>query len=315
MRFGGLATVAPWLASAEAYRDAPGRGDWMTTRRGLVCLGALLAHDAARRRRRRSTRTAPSPSSCHSRRVGLTDVPARVLATMMPEKIGQNVVVENKTGGTGTIGVAYVARSAPDGYTLLANSLSDAQNLHFMPVPTTPSTILPRSAGSSMGRRSCSHRRRACRTRRSPSSIPAPKPIRTRSASARRGRLVTGDGDRADQQGRRYQHCGVPYRGSGEAARAVVTGAIQGVFTFYSQAKPLVDDGKLRALAVAAPSGSPAGRTFRPSRNLATRSISAALSACQRRPRRRSRSSNTSTRSSTRWCSPTRSSRGWRRSA
>jgi tripartite-type tricarboxylate transporter receptor subunit TctC len=45
----------------------------------------------------------------------------------------------------------------------------------------------------------------------------------------------------------------VPYRGSGEAARAVVTGAIQGVFTFYSQAKPLVDDGKLRALAVAAP--------------------------------------------------------------
>jgi tripartite-type tricarboxylate transporter receptor subunit TctC len=43
----------------------------------------------------------------------------------------------------------------------------------------------------------------------------------------------------------------VPYRGSGEAARAVATGAIQGVFTFYSQAKPLVDDGKLRALAVA----------------------------------------------------------------
>src|SRR5690242_14407424 len=66
---------------------------------------------------------------------GLTDVPARVLGAMLPEKLGQNVVVENKTGGTGTIGVAYVARSAPDGYTLLANSLSDAQNLHFMPLP------------------------------------------------------------------------------------------------------------------------------------------------------------------------------------
>ena len=36
---------------------------------------------------------------------------------------------------TWTLGVAYVARSAPDGYTLLANSLSDAQNLHFMPLP------------------------------------------------------------------------------------------------------------------------------------------------------------------------------------
>jgi tripartite-type tricarboxylate transporter receptor subunit TctC len=45
----------------------------------------------------------------------------------------------------------------------------------------------------------------------------------------------------------------VPYRGSGDAARAVAGGAIQGVFAFYSQAKPLVDDGKVRALAVAAP--------------------------------------------------------------
>ena len=72
---------------------------------------------------------------------GLTDVPARVLGAMLPEKLGQNVVVENKTGGTGTIGVAYVARSAPDGYTLLANSLSDAQNLHFMPLPGPNGTM------------------------------------------------------------------------------------------------------------------------------------------------------------------------------
>jgi tripartite-type tricarboxylate transporter receptor subunit TctC len=46
---------------------------------------------------------------------------------------------------------------------------------------------------------------------------------------------------------------GVPYRGSGEAARAVAGGQIQGVFTFFSQGKPLVADGKVRALAVAAP--------------------------------------------------------------
>ena len=45
----------------------------------------------------------------------------------------------------------------------------------------------------------------------------------------------------------------VPYRGSGDAARAVAGGAIQGAFTFFSQAKPLVDDGKVRPLAVAAP--------------------------------------------------------------
>ena len=45
----------------------------------------------------------------------------------------------------------------------------------------------------------------------------------------------------------------VPYRGSGQAAAAVVTGAIQGTFTFYSSAKPLADDGKVRALAVSSP--------------------------------------------------------------
>jgi tripartite-type tricarboxylate transporter receptor subunit TctC len=45
---------------------------------------------------------------------------------------------------------------------------------------------------------------------------------------------------------------GVPYRGSGEAAQAAAGGAIQGVFTYYSQSKSLVDDGKARALAVAA---------------------------------------------------------------
>ena len=43
----------------------------------------------------------------------------------------------------------------------------------------------------------------------------------------------------------------VPYRGSGQAASSVVTGAIQGAFTFYTSAKPLVDGGKVRALAVA----------------------------------------------------------------
>jgi hypothetical protein len=66
---------------------------------------------------------------------GLTDVPVRVLAGMLQERIGQNVIVENKPGGSGTLGGAYAARAAPDGYTLFANSIADAQNLYFIPVP------------------------------------------------------------------------------------------------------------------------------------------------------------------------------------
>ena len=66
---------------------------------------------------------------------GLTDVPARLVAAMMQEKIGQNIVVENKTGGSGVIGGQFAVRAAPDGYTLFANSVADTQNLHYIPVP------------------------------------------------------------------------------------------------------------------------------------------------------------------------------------
>jgi tripartite-type tricarboxylate transporter receptor subunit TctC len=46
---------------------------------------------------------------------------------------------------------------------------------------------------------------------------------------------------------------GVPYAGSGEAARNVSPSGVQGAFAFYAQAKPLADGGKVRALAIAIP--------------------------------------------------------------
>ena len=69
---------------------------------------------------------------------GLTDVPARLAATMLQEKLGLGVVIENKTGGSGVVGAAYAARATPDGYTLFANSLADTQNLHYLPVNYNP---------------------------------------------------------------------------------------------------------------------------------------------------------------------------------
>src|SRR6185295_18308811 len=66
---------------------------------------------------------------------GLTDVPARLLAPIMQEKLGGNIVVENKTGASGVVGASHVLRADPDGYTLLVNALADVQNLHYIKVP------------------------------------------------------------------------------------------------------------------------------------------------------------------------------------
>ena len=55
---------------------------------------------------------------------GGADVPARLLASAMQPALGQQIVVENRPGGNGTIGTNAVAKAAPDGYTILATSES-----------------------------------------------------------------------------------------------------------------------------------------------------------------------------------------------
>jgi tripartite-type tricarboxylate transporter receptor subunit TctC len=53
---------------------------------------------------------------------GGTDIVARILASKMSESLGQSVVVENRTGASGMIAAADVAKSPPDGYTLMMGS-------------------------------------------------------------------------------------------------------------------------------------------------------------------------------------------------
>lgn len=52
----------------------------------------------------------------------LTDVLARVVFEQLSPKLGQTIVVENKSGAGGTLGAAFVAKASPDGYTLLVHS-------------------------------------------------------------------------------------------------------------------------------------------------------------------------------------------------
>jgi tripartite-type tricarboxylate transporter receptor subunit TctC len=53
---------------------------------------------------------------------GITDTLARALAQRLTESFGQTVIVENRPAGAGQIGMDFVAKSAPDGYTLMVNS-------------------------------------------------------------------------------------------------------------------------------------------------------------------------------------------------
>jgi tripartite-type tricarboxylate transporter receptor subunit TctC len=185
---------------------------------------------------------------------GLTDVPARVFAGMLQERIGQTIIVENKPGGSGTLGGAYAARAAPNGYTLFANSIADAQNLWFLPVPYNAiddfamigmivegpplvliidATLPYKSLAELLADAKANPNKISFGT-----SGPATSPA---MALAQLNALA------------KTAIAGVPYAGSGEAARNVSPSGVQGAFAFYAQAKPLADSGKVRALAIARP--------------------------------------------------------------
>jgi tripartite-type tricarboxylate transporter receptor subunit TctC len=66
---------------------------------------------------------------------GQTDVVARVVAMKLGEAFGQTVVVDNRTGGGGTIGVETAVKSLPDGYTMMQVSTSYAANAALYKLP------------------------------------------------------------------------------------------------------------------------------------------------------------------------------------
>ena len=185
---------------------------------------------------------------------GLTDVPARVAATLLSQKIGQNVVVENKTGATGTIGAGFAARAAPDGYTLFANSLADTQNVHFLSVNYSPVDDFAQIGWIVDGPPIVAIIHAALPYKTLADMLAASK-ADPKSVSFGTSGPASGPHMALTllNQAAKTDIVAVPYRGSGDASRAVAGGQVQGVFAFFSQAKPLVDDGKVRVLAVASP--------------------------------------------------------------
>ena len=190
---------------------------------------------------------------------GQTDIVARFLGEGLTKAWGQSVVIENRAGAGGTIGTDLVAKSAPDGYTLLVCSSG--------PTAIAPSvyTRLPydfnRDFSAIMGLTS------------TPSVIGihaglAPKTLAefVEYVKARQGQVAfssPGAGisshlameDFAFALGLKMVH--VPYKGSAPALNAVMAGEVAAIFDPVSTLAPLAKGGKVRALAISGARRSP----------------------------------------------------------
>ena len=69
---------------------------------------------------------------------GATDVAARVVANFVSGKLGQQIVVENRSGANGNIAIEYAAKGAPDGYTVLVATQDLSSNPHVYKLPLDP---------------------------------------------------------------------------------------------------------------------------------------------------------------------------------
>jgi tripartite-type tricarboxylate transporter receptor subunit TctC len=85
---------------------------------GLTALASVTAHAQGTWPEKQITIIVPWAPG------GSTDILARAVATHMSKSLGKPVIVENKPGASGNIGSNYVAKAAPDGYTLLMGSMS-----------------------------------------------------------------------------------------------------------------------------------------------------------------------------------------------
>jgi len=145
-RFRPTLVPLPALGNSRSQRGVKPWGDYCK-RIGLFCIALVSAGAIAS--------SSAGAQSYPSRSVhivvpfaagGITDILARGLAQRLAERWGQQVVVENKPGGTGGIGAEAVAKAAPDGYTLLISAdatFVSNPHLHFAgagfkPAPTDP---------------------------------------------------------------------------------------------------------------------------------------------------------------------------------
>lgn len=181
----------------------------------------------------------------------MADVVARVVCEQLSTQFGQTIIVENRPGAGQTIGASIVARSAPDGYTLLVNSSAQAiapslhRNLNYhpardfaavIPLGTMPNVlVVPPASGF--------------RTVGEFVAAAKAKPGAMNFASAGVGTATHLSAERfRSSAGVEAVH--VPLKGGAEVITEVMTGRIDFFFGPVGVVAPRVQEGKLTALVV-----------------------------------------------------------------
>jgi tripartite-type tricarboxylate transporter receptor subunit TctC len=187
---------------------------------------------------------------------GGVDLVARLVGQGLSEELGQAVVIENKPGGGTLIGTDYVAKSAPDGYTLVLASFAHAVNPSLqakMPYDTAkdfqPIGLIGRSYNILVT---------------SPKSKLKTVGDIIRTSKEKPGSLTyasQGVGTSAHLAGELFKNLGgvdivhVPYRGVAQALQDVLSGDVDMMWPTSAAATALINGGQFHAVASTAPAG------------------------------------------------------------
>jgi tripartite-type tricarboxylate transporter receptor subunit TctC len=190
---------------------------------------------------------------------GTTDVVARAVARDLSDLWGQPVIVENRAGAGGNIGADVVAKSAPDGYTLLMTSGSIfTVNPHMyakMPFDVKKDFV-PVTNVASGPQLVVVHPSVPAKNLKEFIALAKSQPGKLNFGSAGVGSQVHMAGESfVDAAGVDITH--VPYKGEAPALSDLVAGQIQLVVGNIAAAVPFVNQGRLRALAVTSATRSP----------------------------------------------------------
>jgi tripartite-type tricarboxylate transporter receptor subunit TctC len=182
---------------------------------------------------------------------GGTDVFARIMAQRLTEAFGQSVVVDNRAGAGGTIGAEIVARSQPDGLTLMFTTTAIAINTTLYPKQAIDARkdLIPITQLGVTASVLCVH-----------PSVPAYTVHEVVALSKRtRGGLnfaSNGSGTSSHLAGSMFAHVSgaalthIPYKGAAPAMNALLSGEVEVAFPGVNSVAPLLRAGKLRPLAV-----------------------------------------------------------------